>query len=179
MRPALLSAEPAVPGAHARLRTRLRCRAALAGARSAAHASGWHAAGRPPRAPAQRRSTAPAAAFSRLTDALLEGLDARQPVQPDPELINADVAPVSPSARTFSLWDMAALWIGLVVCVPTYTLVGSLVELGFSAAQGLAIIAVRRTGSAARLSARAPQRGPLSLARRCRLQTASCWCPWC
>ena len=75
--------------------------------------------------------------------ALLEPLADRQPVAPDGELYNEDFAPVAShpvSRRTFSLWDIAALWVGLVVCVPTYTLVGSLVDLGFSAVQGLGII---------------------------------------
>jgi NCS1 family nucleobase:cation symporter-1 len=76
---------------------------------------------------------------------LLEPLADRQPVAPDAELYNEDFAPVAShpvTLRTFSLWDIAALWVGLVVCVPTYTLVGSLVDLGFSAVQGLAVILV-------------------------------------
>ena len=82
-------------------------------------------------------------ALSRVTDALVEDLAASQPAQPDASLINSDFAPVGPEQRTFSTLDMAALWLGLVVCVPTWTLVGGLVELGFSALQGLLIIAVR------------------------------------
>ena len=55
-----------------------------------------------------------------------------QPNNPHPSLINADFAPVPQAKRTFTTWDLAALWIGLVVCVPSYTLVSSLIELGFS-----------------------------------------------
>jgi nucleobase:cation symporter-1, NCS1 family len=73
---------------------------------------------------------------------MLEPLAAREPVAPAQELYNEDFAPVVSSRRSFSVWDIAALWIGLVVCVPTYTLVSSLVDLGFSAAQGLGIILV-------------------------------------
>ena len=51
---------------------------------------------------------------------------------PDAELINEDLAPTPESARTWSAWDLAALWIGMVVCVPTYMLAGGLVELGMS-----------------------------------------------
>ncbi len=51
---------------------------------------------------------------------------------PDPALINEDLAPTSPAARTWSAWDLAALWIGMVVCVPTYMLAGGLIELGMS-----------------------------------------------
>lgn len=76
-------------------------------------------------------------------DAMLESLAARQPVAPAQELYNPDFAPVEEGSRTFSVFDIAALWIGLVVCVPTYTLVGSLLDLGFSAVQGLGIILVR------------------------------------
>ncbi len=45
---------------------------------------------------------------------------------------NEDFAPTMPEGRTFSVYDMASLWVGLVVCVPTYYLAGSLVELGMS-----------------------------------------------
>lgn len=32
--------------------------------------------------------------------------------------------------RTFGMWDMVALWIGLVVCIPSWFLATSLVDLG-------------------------------------------------
>lgn len=32
--------------------------------------------------------------------------------------------------RTFGTWDMVALWIGLVVCIPSWFLATSLVEMG-------------------------------------------------
>ncbi len=51
---------------------------------------------------------------------------------PDPSLIHPDIAPVAPSERTWSRWDLAALWIGMVVCVPTYMLAGSLIDLGMN-----------------------------------------------
>lgn len=50
----------------------------------------------------------------------------------DPSLINHDIAPTAPSDRTWSTWNMASLWIGMVVCVPTYMLAGGLVDLGMS-----------------------------------------------
>jgi NCS1 family nucleobase:cation symporter-1 len=68
-------------------------------------------------------------------------LDVSQPRSPSPSLHNADLAPVGRDGRTFGTIDLAALWVGLVVCVPTYTLVGSLLDLGFSPLQGLAVIA--------------------------------------
>lgn len=51
---------------------------------------------------------------------------------PDPTLINADLAPTSPEARNWSVLNMASLWIGMVVCVPTYMLSGSLIDLGMN-----------------------------------------------
>jgi len=38
-------------------------------------------------------------------------------------------------------WDLASLWVGLVVGVPSYYLAGSLVDLGMSALQGVATVA--------------------------------------
>ncbi len=51
---------------------------------------------------------------------------------PSPTLINDDLAPTVAADRTWSVWNMAALWIGMVVCVPTYLLAGGLVDLGMS-----------------------------------------------
>jgi NCS1 family nucleobase:cation symporter-1 len=50
----------------------------------------------------------------------------------DSGLINADLAPTPAGDRTWSVWNMAALWIGMAVCVPTYMLAGGLVDLGMS-----------------------------------------------
>lgn len=50
----------------------------------------------------------------------------------DPQLINDDLAPTRPEERTWSVWNMAALWVGMVVCVPTYMLAGGLIDLGMS-----------------------------------------------
>ena len=49
---------------------------------------------------------------------LTEPLAARQPVNPDEGLINEDFKPTEASKRTFGAYDIAALWIGLVICVP-------------------------------------------------------------
>lgn len=54
------------------------------------------------------------------------------PLPPDPALINDDLAPTPPEKRTWTTWDMAALWIGMVVCIPTYTLAGGLIDMGMS-----------------------------------------------
>jgi NCS1 family nucleobase:cation symporter-1 len=51
---------------------------------------------------------------------------------PDPRLMNADLAPVGPERRTWSWWHIAALWIGMAICIPTYTLASSLVDRGWT-----------------------------------------------
>jgi NCS1 family nucleobase:cation symporter-1 len=60
--------------------------------------------------------------------------------EPDPGLYNADLAPTRPEQRTWSVAHMAALWIGMVVCVPSYMLAGSLVNAGMSAWQAIGTI---------------------------------------
>ena len=50
----------------------------------------------------------------------------------DPTLINPDLAPVSPDRRTWNWWHIASLWIGMAICIPTYTLASSLVDRGWS-----------------------------------------------
>ncbi len=47
-------------------------------------------------------------------------------------LSNADLAPVPPSARTWSLWHVAALWIGMAVCIPTYMIAAGMVSQGMT-----------------------------------------------
>ena len=59
---------------------------------------------------------------------------------PDRSLINEDLAPTPPEARTWSVFNMAALWIGMVVCVPTYMLAGGLIDLGMSWGQAVATV---------------------------------------
>lgn len=59
---------------------------------------------------------------------------------PDPTLTNDDLKPTASSQRTFSGWEMASLWVGLVVGVPTYYLAGSLVDLGMAWWQGIATV---------------------------------------
>lgn len=51
---------------------------------------------------------------------------------PDPSLINADIAPTPPEGRVWTVHHMASLWIGMVVCVPTYMLAGGLIEAGMN-----------------------------------------------
>ena len=55
-----------------------------------------------------------------------------QPNNPDADLINDDIAPVPDAERKWSVLSMASLWVGMVVCVPTYVLAASLIENGMS-----------------------------------------------
>jgi NCS1 family nucleobase:cation symporter-1 len=45
---------------------------------------------------------------------------------------NPDLAPTPPAARKWGLKDVAALWVALSACIPTYMLASSLVEEGMS-----------------------------------------------
>ena len=51
---------------------------------------------------------------------------------PDPRLWNHDLAPVPDGARTWAWWHIAALWVGMAVCVTTYTLASSLIGRGMN-----------------------------------------------
>ncbi len=50
----------------------------------------------------------------------------------DPRLWNADLAPVPQDRRIWTTWNIAALWIGMAVCITTYTLASSLIEQGMN-----------------------------------------------
>ncbi len=47
-------------------------------------------------------------------------------------LWNHDLAPTSITARTWSTWNIAALWIGMSVVITTYTLAGGFIEAGMN-----------------------------------------------
>ena len=58
-------------------------------------------------------------------------------------LHNDDLSPVLKQNRTFSTFDTASLWVGLVVCVPAWQLVSSLMGIGnLSAFIALALVFV-------------------------------------
>lgn len=56
---------------------------------------------------------------------------------PDMDLINDDIRPTTAAERHWSKWNLASLWIGMVVCVPTYMLAAGLIEQGMSWSQAL------------------------------------------
>lgn len=60
----------------------------------------------------------------------------------DPRLYNADLAPSGPEHRTWNTWHIAALWVGMAVCIPTYGLASGLVATGYSLGLALASVAI-------------------------------------
>ena len=56
---------------------------------------------------------------------------------PDPSLINDDLRPTRPDERQWSVLNMASLWIGMVVCVPTYMLTAGLIDKGMDWSQAV------------------------------------------
>ena len=47
-------------------------------------------------------------------------------------LANADLLPVPAERRTWNWWHIASLWIGMAICIPTYTLASGLVDQGWT-----------------------------------------------
>jgi len=50
----------------------------------------------------------------------------------DPVLRNRDLDPTTRAQRTWTRWHLAALWVGMSVCVPTYMMAASLVARGMN-----------------------------------------------
>lgn len=55
-------------------------------------------------------------------------------------LYNKDLAPVPASQRTWNKWHIAAIWVGMAVCIPTYMLASSLIQQGMNWWQALLTI---------------------------------------
>src|SRR5438105_11182983 len=45
---------------------------------------------------------------------------------------NRDMAPTTRAERKWGLWDMAALWVSMSACIPTYMLASSLIDGGMN-----------------------------------------------
>ncbi|MBS0659398.1 MAG: NCS1 family nucleobase:cation symporter-1 [Verrucomicrobia bacterium] len=56
---------------------------------------------------------------------------------PDHSLSNEDLAPVPPEKRTWSIWSIAALWVSMSACIPTYMLASSLIGEGMNWSQAV------------------------------------------
>lgn len=61
------------------------------------------------------------------------------------DLWNDDLAPATPAQRTWRWYHFAALWIGMVMCIPAYTLAASLVEAGMSGWQAVFTVFLANT----------------------------------
>ncbi len=55
-------------------------------------------------------------------------------------LHNEDLAPVPAAGRSWGMWNIAALWVGMAVCIPTYSLSAGLISQGMSWKQALLTI---------------------------------------
>jgi len=60
-------------------------------------------------------------------------------------LWNPDLAPTTIKERTWSTWNIAALWIGMSVVITTYTLAGGFIEAGMNWWQALLTILLGNT----------------------------------
>ncbi len=60
-------------------------------------------------------------------------------------LWNRDLAPTTIKERTWSTWNIAALWIGMSVVITTYTLAGGFIEAGMSWWQAMITILLGNT----------------------------------
>lgn len=58
----------------------------------------------------------------------------------DSHLYSEDLAPVPADQRTWSMWHLAALWVGMAVCIPTYLLASYMIVGGMSWIEALIII---------------------------------------
>jgi len=66
--------------------------------------------------------------------------DSQQTELQSSPLCNADLAPVPKAKRTWTMWNIAALWVGMAICITTYTLASSLIEQGMSWRQAVLTI---------------------------------------
>lgn len=55
-------------------------------------------------------------------------------------LYSEDLAPVPKHKRTWSKWHLAAIWVGMAVCIPTYLLASYMIKTGLNWYEALIII---------------------------------------
>lgn len=55
-------------------------------------------------------------------------------------LYSEDLAPVPPEKRTWNTWSLAAIWVGMAVCIPTYLLAAEMINQGLNWLTALLII---------------------------------------
>jgi nucleobase:cation symporter-1, NCS1 family len=57
-------------------------------------------------------------------------------------LYSEDLAPVPVNKRTWTKWNLAAIWVGMAVCIPTYLLASYMIKTGLSWIEALIIIGI-------------------------------------
>ncbi len=57
-------------------------------------------------------------------------------------LSGEDMVPLPHEDRTWSMWNMTAIWVGMAVCIPTYLLASNMILSGLSWQASLIIIAI-------------------------------------
>lgn len=55
-------------------------------------------------------------------------------------LYSKDLAPVPVNKRTWTKWNLAAIWVGMAVCIPTYLLASYMIKTGLNWYEALIII---------------------------------------
>ena len=59
---------------------------------------------------------------------------------PPGPLVSEDLAPTTIRQRTWNLWHIASLWVGMSVCIPTYMLASSMISAGMTWRQSILAI---------------------------------------
>ena len=72
------------------------------------------------------------------SDLTVEGIDAIK----EGSLYSKDLAPVPSNARKWGTKDIAFLWVGMSVCIPTYMLASSLISDGMNWWQAILTVAL-------------------------------------
>ncbi len=65
-----------------------------------------------------------------------------RPESADPRFWNPDLASTTPVQRTWNKWHIAALWVGMAICIPTYTLAAGLLSQGMGWAMAVGLVLV-------------------------------------
>lgn len=68
-----------------------------------------------------------------------EIVELREDVSSSP-LYSEDFAPIPEADRSWNKWNIAAIWVGMAVCIPTYMLASSLIDQGMNWWQALLTI---------------------------------------
>ena len=57
-------------------------------------------------------------------------------------LWSEDLAPTPEAERTWTMWHVAALWVGMAVCIPPYLLAADMIRVGMSVGQAIFTVAL-------------------------------------